>query len=220
MQTPVIHGDLTCSCKTDKHKSHHSVLDRSMEMHSSLKPDLNGTFNYENKVYDAVNNFTSTSETLNDDFQILTSNSYSQPVFRGHGYMIGVTVLLAIFILSTVLGNIFVLTAIKIERSLHNSSYYLIMSLALTDLTVAVLAMPFGLVDELSEIWFLGRYVCETWITFDVLCCTSSILHLMFISFDRYWSVTNVSYVNSNKGKAKSFTIYSNNFPKYFGYPY
>ena len=33
--------------------------------------------------------------------------------------------------------------------------------------------------------WDLGDVLCDTWIAFDVLCCTASILNLAAISFDR-----------------------------------
>jgi len=33
--------------------------------------------------------------------------------------------------------------------------------------------------------WGLGDVLCDTWIAFDVLCCTASILNLAAISFDR-----------------------------------
>jgi len=33
--------------------------------------------------------------------------------------------------------------------------------------------------------WQLGDALCDTWIAFDVLCCTASILNLAAISFDR-----------------------------------
>jgi hypothetical protein len=32
----------------------------------------------------------------------------------------------------------------------------------------------------------LGDGLCDTWVAFDVLCCTASILNLAAISFDRY----------------------------------
>jgi hypothetical protein len=41
----------------------------------------------------------------------------------------------------------------------------------------------------------IGFQVCDMWIAADVLCCTSSILHLVAIALDRYMSITRLSYV-------------------------
>jgi len=47
-----------------------------------------------------------------------------------------------------------------------------------------------------SSRWFLGRALCDAWTTFDLICCTSSILHLLAISLDRYWAVTRLDYIH------------------------
>ncbi|XP_048755778.2 5-hydroxytryptamine receptor-like [Ostrea edulis] len=114
-------------------------------------------------------------------------------------YDLVVMVLICIFIgsviVSIVIGNVFVISAIILEKSLQGVSNYLILSLAVTDLMVAVLVMPLSLIDEISLHWYLGPSVCDMWISFDVLCCTASILHLVAISLDRYWAVSNIDYI-------------------------
>ncbi|XP_064614234.1 5-hydroxytryptamine receptor 1D-like [Liolophura sinensis] len=108
--------------------------------------------------------------------------------------MIVVCSVLGTIILGTILGNIFVISAILLEKSLRATSNYLILSLAVTDLMVAVLVMPISILNQISTSWRLGTPVCDMWISFDILCCTASILHLVAIALDRYWSVTNVDY--------------------------
>jgi len=107
------------------------------------------------------------------------------------------SLVLGAIILATVVGNVFVIAAIVLERNLRNVANYLIASLAVADLLVAALVMPLAAVNEVSSRWFLGAGWCDAWTSFDVLCCTSSILHLVAISLDRYWAVTRVDYIHN-----------------------
>lgn len=110
-------------------------------------------------------------------------------------HLISTSVILGLMILCCIIGNCFVIAAVILERSLHNVANYLILSLAVADLMVAVLVMPLSVVSEISEVWFLHSEVCHMWISFDVLCCTASILHLVAIALDRYWAVTSLDYM-------------------------
>ncbi|ESO01729.1 hypothetical protein HELRODRAFT_140496, partial [Helobdella robusta] len=94
-------------------------------------------------------------------------------------------------------GNSLVIAAIALERYLQNVANYLIASLAVTDLLVAVLVMPLAAKKQvITGVWLLGRAACDAWTSMDVLCCTASILHLVAIALDRYWAVTKVNYVH------------------------
>ena len=50
--------------------------------------------------------------------------------------------------------------------------------------------MPMALVYEVLGTWPFGARACDTWVAFDVLSCTASILNLCMISVDRYWAIT------------------------------
>lgn len=108
---------------------------------------------------------------------------------------------LGIVILTTVIGNVFVIAAILMERNLQSVANYLILSLAFADLLVACLVMPLGAVYEVSKQWTLGTELCDMWTCSDVLCCTASILHLVAIAVDRYWAVTNIDYIHHRNGR-------------------
>ncbi|XP_073970912.1 5-hydroxytryptamine receptor-like isoform X3 [Rhodnius prolixus] len=109
--------------------------------------------------------------------------------------------ILGLIILATVIGNVFVIAAIVLERHLQNVANYLILSLAVADLLVACLVMPLSAVYEVSSEWTLGPELCDMWTSSDVLCCTASILHLVAIALDRYWAVTNIDYIHQRTGK-------------------
>ena len=91
-------------------------------------------------------------------------------------------ILLALITLSTVIGNALVIAAILRERHLRSVGNYLVFSLALADLLVAILVMPLSAVYIVTGEWTMGAAFCDLWTVADVLCCTSSILHLLAIA--------------------------------------
>ncbi|XP_051163668.1 5-hydroxytryptamine receptor-like [Leptopilina boulardi] len=114
---------------------------------------------------------------------------------------------LGILILATVVGNVFVIAAIVLERNLQSVANYLIVSLAVADLMVACLVMPLGAVYEINSGWSLGPELCDMWTSSDVLCCTASILHLVAIAVDRYWAVTDLNYIQSRNPRRIGFLV-------------
>ncbi|XP_074850372.1 5-hydroxytryptamine receptor 1A [Carettochelys insculpta] len=113
------------------------------------------------------------------------------------GYQLLTSLALGALILCALLGNACVIAAIALERSLQNVANYLIGSLAVTDLLVSVLVLPMAALYQVLNKWTLGQVTCDIFISLDVLCCTSSILHLCAIALDRYWAITDpIDYVN------------------------
>ncbi|CAG2163032.1 unnamed protein product [Oppiella nova] len=97
---------------------------------------------------------------------------------------------LGLMIVATVIGNILVCLSVVLVRKLRHPSNYLLVSLAISDLCVAILVMPLALHYELTGTWNLSPGICDLWVSFDVTCCTSSILNLCMISIDRYLAIT------------------------------
>ena len=96
----------------------------------------------------------------------------------------------ALTISGTVLGNVLVCSAVAIVRKLRTPSNLLIVSLAVSDLLVAVLVMPLATAYEVKGRWVFGQPLCDMWTSLDVLLCTASILNLCMISIDRYFVIT------------------------------
>lgn len=120
-------------------------------------------------------------------------------------WLVVICLILGVLIAATVVGNVFVMIAIVKDRNLNNISNYLVFSLALADLLVALLVMPIGAIYVVKQEWTLGPALCDLWTSCDVLCCTASILHLLAIAVDRYWAVTNVDYAR-NRSKNRIYT--------------
>lgn len=136
-----------------------------------------------------------------DDVSLTTSLTPLGPQFYSIQHAISTSIILGLLILATIIGNVFVIAAVLLEKNLHNVGNYLIISLAVADLMVASLVMPLSALKEISKVWFLQREVCDMWTSFDVLCCTASILHLVAIAMDRYWAVTNIEYIRNRNQK-------------------
>ena len=100
-------------------------------------------------------------------------------------------VVLAMFSFITILGNMLVITAVVKEVYLRTVTNYLIVSLAIADVMVGGIVMPFSISHELANnVWYFGPEWCDLWHSFDVLGSTASILNLCIISLDRYWAIT------------------------------
>ncbi|XP_062333100.1 D(1) dopamine receptor [Osmerus eperlanus] len=97
---------------------------------------------------------------------------------------------LSLLILTTLLGNTLVCVAVTKFRHLRSKvTNFFVISLAVSDLLVAILVMPWKAVAEIVGFWPFGSF-CDTWVAFDIMCSTASILNLCVISVDRYWAIS------------------------------
>ncbi|XP_065350562.1 5-hydroxytryptamine receptor 1-like [Cloeon dipterum] len=108
----------------------------------------------------------------------------------GPAASVAIALVLFCVIVGTIVGNILVCVAVCLVRKLRRPCNYLLVSLAVSDLCVAILVMPWALVYEITGHWSFGPVICDLWVSFDVLSCTASILNLCMISVDRYYAIT------------------------------
>lgn len=101
-----------------------------------------------------------------------------------------IALILGLIILVTFAGNVLVCLSVIKVRKLRHPSNYLLISLAISDLCVACVVMPFGLYSSINDKWQLGRLLCNIYVVSDVTSCTASILNLCVISIDRYLAIT------------------------------
>ncbi|XP_030378570.1 tyramine/octopamine receptor [Scaptodrosophila lebanonensis] len=99
-------------------------------------------------------------------------------------------VVLSVIIVLTIIGNILVILSVFTYKPLRIVQNFFIVSLAVADLTVALLVLPFNVAYSILGRWEFGIHLCKMWLTCDILCCTSSILNLCAIALDRYWAIT------------------------------
>ncbi|XP_036319701.1 dopamine D2-like receptor, partial [Rhagoletis pomonella] len=117
--------------------------------------------------------------------------------------------LLMVFPLVTLFGNILVILSVCRERSLQTVTNYFIVSLAIADLLVAVVVMPFAVYVLVNRgHWDLPPFLCDFYIAMDVICSTSSIFNLVAISIDRYIAVTRpIEYAKHRNSPRVCLTI-------------
>ena len=111
-----------------------------------------------------------------------------------------------------VIGNMLVVIAIATENNLSTVQNWFIASLAMADMLIGLVIMPFSLSYLLMNYWMFGEVWCNIHAASDVLLCTSSIMNMCLISLDRYWSITNaISYLTQrtpNKGAIMIISVW------------
>ncbi|KAM3873035.1 dopamine receptor D2 like [Diretmus argenteus] len=144
-------------------------------------------FTHEPSLYSSSSSspisFTTTSSSSLSSSNCTSSPSPSSPPYNFYA------VLLVLVIFCVVFGNVLVCVAVSRERALQTTTNYLIVSLAVSDLLLATLVMPWGVYLEVVREWRFSLIHCDVLLTLDVMMCTASILNQSAISIDRYTAV-------------------------------
>ena len=107
-----------------------------------------------------------------------------------HVNFIAPIVVLIVFNLCVIGGNILVIVAVFTHSKLRSVTNKFIVSLAVADLMLGVAVLPFSSANEVLRYWPFGSIWCSMWLAVDVWLSTASILNLCAISFDRYLAIS------------------------------
>lgn len=128
------------------------------------------------------------SPESNDNSSLLANSSTTVSIEISAAILKGV--ILGSICIITILGNVLVLMAVFVNSHLRSTTNYFIVNLAIADVLLGTLVLPFSASIEIVDYWAFGQTFCDIWAATDVLCCTASILSLCVISIDRYIGVT------------------------------
>lgn len=112
-------------------------------------------------------------------------------------------VFVCLLMIATLVGNGLVFISFYMFSDIRTICNYFIVSLSLSDILVALLAMPFWLHLQLTNNqWILSPGLKLFWDCIDILCGTASIMNLTAVSFDRMMAITApFSYPNTITSK-------------------
>ncbi|XP_006012007.1 trace amine-associated receptor 5-like [Latimeria chalumnae] len=88
-----------------------------------------------------------------------------------------------------VVGNLFVIISISHFKVLHSPTNLLVLSLAFADLLLGIVILPFSINRSVETCWYFGDSFCKLHTCMDTAFCLASIIHLCFISIDRYYAI-------------------------------
>ncbi|XP_037955621.1 octopamine receptor beta-2R [Teleopsis dalmanni] len=92
-------------------------------------------------------------------------------------------------IIAAIFGNMLVIISVMRVRKLRIITNYFVVSLAMADIMVAIMAMTFNFSVQVTGRWLFSPFLCDLWNSLDVYFSTASILHLCCISVDRYYAI-------------------------------
>lgn len=125
-----------------------------------------------------------------DNFTISNNTSDSHLVTHSLWEIISIATVSAIVSLITITGNVLVMLSFKVNSQLKTVNNYYLLSLAFADLIIGMFSMNLYTYYILMGYWSLGSLACDLWLAMDYVVSNASVMNLLVISFDRYFSIT------------------------------
>lgn len=112
-------------------------------------------------------------------------NNNNKMAFGYHIPMQIVVTLLIILFLVNFIGNVIVVLIIAKKRRMQTFTNWLLMNLAIADLSVAVICIPLEIPIEIKGYWIYGRVFCKIFFPIQTMSIYGSVFTLVVLSFSR-----------------------------------
>ncbi|XP_043991643.1 muscarinic acetylcholine receptor M3 [Gambusia affinis] len=158
-----------------------NITDPGLLLTANTSPRTAGAYS-QSSVHHKNLNFTPQPENQTAAFDPLGGHPVWQVVL--------IVLLTGSLSLVTIVGNILVVVSFKVNRQLKTVNNYFLLSLAVADLIIGVISMNLYTVYLIMGYWALGTWACDLWLAIDYVASNASVMNLLVISFDRYFSIT------------------------------
>lgn len=112
--------------------------------------------------------------------------------------------LYATIFITGITGNLLVCLVVCRQQKLRTSTNFYIMNLAIADLAVTILCIPFDVaLQENSYIWPFGRFLCHVIYPIMTMCTFASVGTLTAIAYNRYTAISRPMRVQTGRTRAK-----------------
>ena len=140
------------------------------------------------------------------DFDLVCSEP-TLPLFKLY------TAFLVLIMLATIFGNVLVITAVYLYHRLRRMTNFFIISLAISDLFVALIHLPLRIHQSVhNNNWCFDKApgvvtTCAYWIVMDTVFSSASICNLVVISIDRFLAITKPFQYQRRMTKKVGFSL-------------
>ena len=157
-------------------------------------------YNQEDKLISTYpNEFNASIQNLRNNYACCDVETTASSEFIDERYdgLVVISTFIVLLSITTVLSNGLVIHVLRTDKTLHTVSNYFALSLSLSDLLVGLIVIPLNLLHlHVPRDWDSYMVLHGIWVTLDFLLTTSSILNLVLLNLDRFWSITSpIKYI-------------------------
>ncbi|XP_003729168.3 probable G-protein coupled receptor 19 [Strongylocentrotus purpuratus] len=119
------------------------------------------------------------------------------------------TIAASLMCMTCIFGNILVVTVVQRSRRLQSTTNYFVISLAIVDLVMSVLCMPFMIGLIIADEWVYGVFICKLVRFLQYMKPGATVYVLIAIGVDRFYTILYPLSFKITRGKAKKMIIIS-----------